>query len=120
MTPTSTIAASTAQSHQSGRVRPDSLSTERATPGTARDGTRRPRERWLGRGHRLRALADDVARRVARRLLEHARGVLQALLVLGPLHPRDDQPLDLGRALEDLVDLGVPEPLLERDRKSNV
>src|SRR3954451_3125264 len=34
--------------------------------------------------------------------------------VVGHLHAGDDQPLDLGRALEQLVDLRVAEPLLER------
>src|SRR5436189_6464236 len=38
----------------------------------------------------------------------------EALAVLGRLHPRDDEALNLGRSLEQLVDLRVPEPLLER------
>src|SRR5205085_89103 len=40
--------------------------------------------------------------------------IAQLRVVLLPLHARDDEPLHLGRALEDLVDLGVAEPLLER------
>ncbi len=42
------------------------------------------------------------------------RGLEQAVAVLGHLHPRDHQALDLGRALEQLVDLRVAEPLLQR------
>ena len=38
---------------------------------------------------------------------------LEPLPVLGALHARDDQPLHLGRTLEQLVDLGVPEELLQ-------
>src|SRR3954466_16221357 len=34
--------------------------------------------------------------------------------VVGALHARDHEPLDLGGALEQLVDLRVAEPLLER------
>ena len=45
---------------------------------------------------------------------EHRLRLAQPTQVVGALHARHDQPLDLGRALEDLVDLGVPEPLLER------
>src|SRR5918992_5940475 len=37
------------------------------------------------------------------------RGLEQALLVLGDLHARDHQALNLGRTLEELVDLGVTE-----------
>src|SRR5829696_9529562 len=41
------------------------------------------------------------------RLRRDVRAVLQALAVLRRLHPGDDQALDLGRPLEQLVDLGV-------------
>src|SRR3954452_3580613 len=41
-------------------------------------------------------------------VVEHLVAVLLAL------HPRDDQSLDLGRALEQLVDLRVAEELLQR------
>src|SRR5215210_6227158 len=40
-------------------------------------------------------------------------GGAEPLAVLARLHPRDDQALDLGRALEQLVDLGVAEALLQ-------
>src|SRR6266540_7244783 len=52
-------------------------------------------------------------RRVLDRRCGDVRAVLEALAVLRRLHPRDDQALDLGRSLEQLVDLRVAEPLLQ-------
>src|SRR4051794_9062237 len=41
-------------------------------------------------------------------------GLGQHAAPVGHLHARDDEALHLGRALEDLVDLRVAEPLLQR------
>src|SRR3954471_23969464 len=58
---------------------------------------------------------DGLADRVALRRAGCLRvDVGQLVLVIGALHACHDQSLDLGRALEDLVDLRVPEELLER------
>src|SRR3954452_23853714 len=58
----------------------------------------------LGRAVRGRLSPGAVGRRLLR----------DRAAALGHLHPRDHEPLDLGRALEQLVDLRVAEPLLER------
>ena len=64
---------------------------------------------------RLRRAAATAAAELGLGRLGGDRGrLVEALAVLGRLHPRDDQALDLGRALEQLVDLRVAEPLLER------
>src|ERR671910_229784 len=62
----------------------------------------RPGPEGLGRlGHRARRLGDrTVPSGVARRLAQDVGGLLDAALVVRHLHARDDEPLDLGRALE--------------------
>ena len=64
---------------------------------------------------RARAAASRALRAPPRRRLAGApRPPPRPPAALRDLHARDHEPLDLGRALEQLVDLRVAEPLLER------